>query len=225
MVPCSEELESEVTRLTLREALCITRVNCKTEIFDLKLVDQMKLFAAILSTFLMTNSASAFDLNDCIINGMKGVSSDVAARQVRYACDQKERAYIAERRLKFEQEFGEALGSELLELASSFEFAGPGKHSIQVTSKESSKAVTLIRLEVAPAPGGAGTTCDRAKSRVFAYKVMLKPAQRVKLVYPSAGDSNCVSVASANSRLAKWTDIAFSSTADPMPKDPLEEPK
>lgn len=185
----------------------------------------MKLLAATFGTFLMTSSASAFDLNDCIINGMKGVSSDVAARQVRYACDQKQRAYVAERRLKFEQEFGEALGTEFIELASSFDLAGPGKHSIQVRSKEASKAVTLIRLEVVPAPGGAGTTCDMPKGRVFAYKVMLKPTQRVRLIYPSAGESNCVSVVSANARPARWTDVAFSSTADPMSKDPLEEPK
>jgi hypothetical protein len=185
----------------------------------------MKLLAATLGLFLVTSSASAFDLNDCIINGMRGVSSDVAARQVRYACDQKQRAYVAERRLKFEQEFGEALGTELLDLASTFDLAGPGKQSIQVTSKEPSKAVTLIRLEVAPAPGGAGATCDFTKSRVFAYKVMLKPTQRVRLIYPSVADSNCISLISANARPIKWTDVAFSSTADPMPKDPLEEPK
>lgn len=187
--------------------------------------DPMKLLAAIFGTFLMTSSASAFDLNDCIINGMKGVSSDVAARQVRYACDQKQRAYVAERQLKFEQEFGEALDTELLELATHFELAGAGKHSIQVTSKESSKAVTLIRLEVAPTPAGPGKACDPTKSRVFAYKVMLKPTQKVRLVYQSAGDSNCISVVSANARPAKWSDVAFSSSADPMPKDPLEEPR
>ena len=183
----------------------------------------MKVLAAIFGTFLMTSSALAFDLNDCIINGMKGVSSDVAARQVRYACDQKQRAHVAERRLKFEQEFGEPLSTDLLEEAPHFELAGAGKHSIQVTSKEPSKAVTLIRLEVTPAPAGPGTACDPTRSRVFAYKVMLKPAQKVRLVYPSTADLNCLSVVSANARPTKWSDVAFSSSADPMPRDPFEE--
>lgn len=185
----------------------------------------MKVFAAIFGALLMTNGALAFDLNDCIINGMKGVSSDVAARQVRYACDQKHRAHVTERRLKFEQEFGESLSTDLLEMAPHFELAGAGKHSIHVTSKEPSRAVTLIRLEVTPAPAGPGKACDPTRSRVFAYKVMVKPAQRVRLVFPSTADSNCLSIDSANARPTKWSDVAFSSSADPMPKDPFEELK
>ena len=156
---------------------------------------------------LSAQPANAFDLNDCIINGMKGVSSDVAARQVRYACDQKFRAYKADQLAKLEKEFGEAVDVALAEQATHFEIAGPGKHSVQITNREASRALTLIRLEITPAPGGPGTNCDATRSRVLAYKTLVKPGSSAKLVYPIAAESNCISVLSLHARASTWRDL------------------
>lgn len=167
----------------------------------------------------------AFDLNDCIISGMKGVSSDVAARQVRYACDQKLRAYKVEQLAKFEKEFGELVDSGLAEQAKFFDLAGPGKHSIQISSREPARALTFVRLEITPATGGPGTSCDPLRARVFAYKTLIKPGASVKLVFPVVAESNCIAVVSLHARPTAWSDVSFSSTIDQLAVDPFEKIK
>lgn len=171
---------------------------------------------------VLIKPAYAFDLNDCIINGMKGVSSDVAARQVRFACDQKLRAYQAQHVARFEKEFGETVDPELAEQAKFFEVVEQGKHSMLITSKEATRALTLIRLEITPAPSGPGTDCDVTKSRVFAYKTLVKPGGTIKLIYPTVAQSNCILVLSAHARPSTWRDISFSSTVEPLTVDPFE---
>lgn len=182
-------------------------------------------FAVVGISVMCAQSANAFDLNDCIINGMKGVSSDVAARQVRYACDQKLRAYKAEELSKLEKEFGEAVDVVLAEKAKFYEIAGLGKHSIQITSRDASRTLTLVRLEIMPAPGGPGTNCDPTRARVFAYKTLIKPGGSAKLVFPVAADSNCISVESVHARATTWRDVSFSTTIDPLAVDPFDRLK
>lgn len=179
------------------------------------------------TSFALTLSLSvglanaAFDLNDCIINGMKGVSSDTAARQVRYACDQKNLSHKQQLQDELLKEFGEVLDTETLEKDKYFKVEEPGFNSIRYTNKSADKTVSFVRLEVVPAPGGPETLCDMSKRRVYAYKVTMKPHADVKLIYPSSATSNCLNALVVLGRPPSWKDVSFSSSAKPVDKDPF----
>lgn len=170
---------------------------------------------------LVAFTVHSFDLNDCIINGMKGISSDTAASQVRFACNQKNKAYKDARIENLMKEFGEEMEVALLEEDKYYAVEEPGFYSIKYTNKSNGKAVTFVRLEVVPAPGGAGTACDFDKRRVHAYRVMLKPGASTKLIYPSSFSANCISPLVVLGRVPTWKDVSFSSSARPASKDPF----
>lgn len=165
----------------------------------------------------------AFDMNDCIINGMKGVSSDMAARQVRYACDQKFKKHKQQRLEQLAKEFGDVVDVDTVEAGKFYQVEEPGFYSILYTNKSAERTVSFLRVEVVPAPGGAGTTCEMSKRRVFAYKVSVKPGASIKLVYPSAYPANCVTPLVVLARVPSWKDISFSSSARPSEKDPFAD--
>ena len=170
---------------------------------------------------LVAEGALSFDLNDCIISGMKGVSSDIAARQVRYACDQKRLAFRQARLDQISQEFGEPLEADALEEGKYYNVEEPGFYSMQYLNKSKEMTVTLIRLAVSPAPGGPDTNCDPTRRRVHTYKVTLKPRATVKLVYPSSVPSNCTAITLVLARPPSWKDVSFSSSAKPSDRDPF----
>jgi hypothetical protein len=189
------------------------------------------LVAGLAFSFLGT-SAHAFDLNDCIIKGMKGVGSDLAAAQVRYACNQKRLEARKVRLAALYKEYGEALDIESIEQASNFGTEQTGLHFLQVKNKSRDTVVTLLRLEVVPVsdnpyakyvPGYTGPSCDQSKSRKFAYSVTLKAFETLKLVYPSTAQSECLSIVSALGRAASWKDVSFSSSAKPDDRDPFAD--
>lgn len=175
-----------------------------------------------LTLFLSAGLAhAAFDLNDCIINGMKGVSSDVAARQVRYACDQKHQELKRQRQDELSIEFGEPVDVVTFEMDKYTNIEEPGFNSMRYTNKSPDKTVTFVRLEVVPAPDGPGTSCDVSKRRVYAYKVTMKPRTDVKLIYPASASSNCLTPLVVLGRTPSWKDVSFSSSVKPIDKDPF----
>ncbi len=179
-------------------------------------------FLTIALNLVAVTAAHSFDLNDCIINGMKGVSSDVAARQVRFACEQKNTAFKQARMECLMTDFGEPLELDtLVEPENYIEIAEPGFYSKKYLNSSNEKAVTFVRLEVMPAQGGPGTACDVSKRRVHAYKVMLKPRGIIKLIFPSSQPSNCVSRLVVIGRAPSWSDVSFSLSVKPTDKDPF----
>ena len=143
---------------------------------------------------------------------------------VRHACGEKLQAYKAEQMARLRKEYGEPVDISMAELATSFQSAGTGKHSIEVTNKESARVLTLIRLQITPAPG-PGTNCDPARNQVYAYKTLVKPGRSAKLVYPAIAESYCIAILSAYAKQSSWLDVAFSSTINPLPVDPHEKLK
>lgn len=175
-------------------------------------------------TFLLAGAvlvfpAHAFDVNDCIINGMKGVSSDVAARLVRVACDQKLKIFKEQESTKLAAIYGDTINPELIVPASSFEFVTMRIHSLKFTNK-TDMTLLYVRIEVAPA-SAPGAPCDPEKVRIFAYKTTVKPGAAVNLVYPAATSSECVVATVARGRTSSWKDVSFSTSIKPEEKDPL----
>lgn len=175
-----------------------------------------------LALTLSSPAVQAFDVNDCIINGMKGVSSDMAARQVRYACDQKRLEARKLRVAALTKEYGDALEIESIEQAPNFGAEQAGMHFIQVRNKNPDKAVKLLRLEVAPAIVG-GAACDMTKSRRYSYSVTMKAFEALNLVYPSTAQTECLSIVAAYGRASSWRDVSFSFSAKPDDSDPFAD--
>lgn len=175
----------------------------------------------LLGLAMSVDAATAFNLNDCIINGMKGISSDAAARQIRYACDQKHKEYKSERTEKLLKDFGEVVDVDILEASKFYSPEGPGFYSIEYTNRSGEKTITFLRMEVTPAPAGPGTDCDTNKRRVYAYKLLVKPRASIKLMYPSTTSSNCLTPTIVLARPPSWKDVSLSSVVKPLEKDPF----
>ena len=181
------------------------------------------LVASALFLSVGLTNAAAFDVNDCIINGMKGVSSDIAARQVRLACDQKNVSYKRQIETELSKAFGDVMDAATLEGDKYFVIEEPGFHSMQYTNTNVDKTVTYVRLEVVPAPGSPpDSPCDRSKRRVFAYKITMKPRTTIKLIYPAQASANCLRLVGVVGRAPSWKDVSFSSSAKPAETDPYE---
>ncbi|MGT2430653.1 hypothetical protein ACU4HD_21900 [Cupriavidus basilensis] len=176
----------------------------------------------LLVAMVCAGPAQAFDMNDCILQGMKGVSSDVAARQIRYACEQKLKAYKLQRSESLSKEFGSAIDKDDLELAKFYNVEGPELYSLQFTNKNPSKTVRYIRLDVMPL-WGQPKLCDWSKSRTYAYEVTVKPGAAVSLIYPSPVTSNCLIPSLVLARPVSWKDVSLPFSIKPADKDPLAD--
>lgn len=177
-------------------------------------------FVLIFLAFIFNGSAWASFFDDCILKEMKGVSSDIAARQIYLACKQKHEEYERQRLQEFAKEYGEAVEKDLVEKAEHWMSEGAGFHSMEFTNKSTEKTFTYIRLLVAPAL--KDSPCDFTKQRTHLYKITVKPQGKIKLIYPSAAESECISADVILARPTTWKDFSFSSSAKPLEKDPFE---
>ncbi|MBI4937093.1 MAG: hypothetical protein HY846_02530 [Nitrosomonadales bacterium] len=190
---------------------------------------------------LFSRIALAETYDDCVLNGMKGVSSDVAARLVAQSCRNK----IAETRKAKVTAFGSTLSEDEFAYVS-------GKDSVQthedsylsqvLKNKSSFKSITYVALSIKDGDyfdykeakwGGVSidsegrTKWENERSHTYFYKLSLKPGNEVRLMFRKPRtDSFYAEVTTVLGREAKWSDTistsAFSSNVKPEPKDPLE---
>lgn len=154
--------------------------------------------------------ANAFDLNDCILNGMKGVSSDVAAQQIRYACNIKG---IEEKNKKNEElktEYGKAINIAILKDSEYYKIEEAGFHSMQYTNTSTDTTVTYVKLRIG--------CSDSIK---YPYKIKLKPGESIALIYPASSTGNCIHVYEVFGRPSIWSDVSVFSSAKPLKIDPF----
>lgn len=185
----------------------------------------IRITAVFISLLISTSISMAFDINDCIINGMKGVSSDAAARQIRYACDQKLKAFeqkTTEQNAKeFAKEYGEVLDSDSLEEKGGRAADKPGFQSVMFVNKNSGKTITYLRLAIAP-DLQKGMGCDYRSYRYVAYKLLLRPNAGMRLIVPVTTEFNCISVDQSYGREPSYKDlIGFIVSGKPESVDPL----
>lgn len=163
--------------------------------------------------------SAAFDMNDCVINGMKGVSNDLAAREVRLACNQKNKEYRNQLTENLLKEYGQDLGSNTLEQVKAENAPTVGFQSATFVNKNTTHTVTLIRIGIGES---SASTCFGWKLRTLAFRVTMKPLSKLQLVYPSSAPDSCVQVTNVLGRpLSPWKDIAVFSTVKPTDRDPL----
>lgn len=178
--------------------------------------------AATLLLGAAATGAQAFDYNDCIINGMKGVQSDQAARLVRDACRQKQQDQLAAKRQKFVDKFGALTSSGEAAVSDQFYVASAHQHDVTLTNQSKDKTLTLIRLMVSPSDS-TGQWCEPSKAVEHWYELALLPGKTIRLRYPPPATTNyCFNGDNVHARPSTWTDNKsfFSGTAQPLGRDP-----
>lgn len=169
--------------------------------------------------------ANGFSLNDCILNGVKGVSSDVAARLVRKACEDKQEEHRQQRGNALKQEYGELIDTASVVKAKFFNTESAGFASIEITNSARSpeRTLTYVKLSVMPAAGD-NQPCDPQREARYSYKLTLKPGTSINLVFPSDAKAICTSIEAARGRPTAWKDFSLSGSVKPLDKDPFADP-
>jgi len=198
----------------------------------------MKLRLVIAALYLLSSYTYAGPYEDCVLTGMKGVSSDAAARAVSQACASKRSEIKREKQEKFgfamkSDEYtwneGNTVGAEK-----------NGYLSEIIKNKSSYKTITYVALEVLdadyydfkqpkwPAFDFEGESAwKKERSKTYYYKLSLKPNAMTKLLYRAPRtDTFWANITMVLGRESKWSDSistsVWSDTVEPEPKDPLE---
>lgn len=112
--------------------------------------------------------ATSGEVDDCVLNGLKGVNSDAAARMVRQACESKVAAARADRVIA-------KYGMRSFEPMEVLSWAQGGGGSKAQTSIRNTSDLTAILLEVAlSTPDGQGN-CTNSRTRKELYRIKLNP--------------------------------------------------
>jgi hypothetical protein len=121
--------------------------------------------------------AAALDVDDCVLNGLKGVNSDAAARMVRQSCENK---VASQKRQQILAKYGEGIDANLTHV----QWDHYASDDLKVTLKnELPKTVTYVELSISkPKPNGE---CPYPVSRKYLYEVRAKPGSRLALIVPN----------------------------------------
>lgn len=158
--------------------------------------------------------SAEFSYDDCILAGMKGVSTPYAATMVRTACENKR--YEA-----LDRQYGAKLNSHPVEIS---EVAGmaDGIATVYASNRSRNTTVTYLRLSVLL---GYDQLLLGHDSPDFAYKLLLKPGNKMALTFPLQGQTKPrVFVQQVRGRESKWNDFSIASSASPMSSDPVPVP-
>lgn len=185
------------------------------------------LFAALATTVLQSAPCFAFSINDCILEGMKGISSDAAARAVTKACEEKREDARQKSIAALTKEYGEPIDPSLVAKAKNYSAESSGKASIQITNHALSPERTIRYVNLSVSPTDANGHCNPWDKKTYAYKLMLPPSSSTQLTFPMpgfGGSSVCTEIITARAALKTWKDISIAGAANPMEKDPFDDP-
>ena len=198
----------------------------------------MKSSLVISALYLLSSNTYAGPYEDCVLKGMKGVSSDIAARAVSQACASKQSEIKREK----QEKFGVAMKSDEYAWDENkvFDTGKNGYLSQIIKNKSSYKSITYVALEVLdadyydfkkpqwPAFDFEGESAwKKERSKTYYYKLSLKPNAETKLLYraPRTG-TFWANITMVLGRESKWSDSistsAWTDSVEPEPKDPLE---
>jgi hypothetical protein len=153
-------------------------------------------------------AAVAEDLDTCVINGLKGVTSDVAARLVRQACENK---ITAQRRKEIASRYGERVDLPLKWVGHT---STHSSGEVRVTVKnESSQTVLYVELGMSALHPKDG--CPWLHTSKWLYQVKVKPDASAVLVVPGGTallDKEwrvCGSAAAVRAREPSFLDVSI----------------
>lgn len=166
--------------------------------------------------------AWAFSLNDCLLTGLKGVSSDTAARLVQKACEDKQREHHKNTISALKKKFGEEVDTKEISTSNRFKVESNDILSIEITNTLSfpERTLTYVTLLVATA-AAKGQPCDTSKAKKHSYDLTLKRGSSVRLAFPSNAKWICTAIATARARPTIWNDFSISNPIEPLDHDPF----
>lgn len=152
--------------------------------------------------------AVAMDVDDCVLNGLKGVNSDAAARMVRQSCESK---VANQRRQQLSAKYGGKIYEKLTLSNWDTDYANS---SVKVTvNNDLQQTVTYAELSISPPM--ANGSCPYPETRKHLYAVKIKPGSRVVLVVPGGtsliskdGRTSCIFVNAVRGREPSMLDIS-----------------
>lgn len=178
----------------------------------------MQLTAATMKAWLLSGiggvllgvhpGAVALDMDDCVLNGLKGVNSDAAASMVRQSCEYK---VANQRRQQLSTRYGDKIDEKLTLSNWDSDYANK---TVKVTVKNDlQQTVTYAELSItAPMANGS---CPYPDNRKHLYAIKLKPESKVVLVVPGGnsliskdGRSSCISVIAVRGREPSILDVS-----------------
>ena len=132
----------------------------------------------IFPTLLIFSSYSQAgdEINDCVINGLKNVNSDVAARMIRQACESKVKNKINQSNNK---KYGELMREEL-GITSWGRIEGMG---VSVSFKNTTdKTITILKIEANSVFNN--DKCSNGQPYIYYYSLVLMPGKELELMPP-----------------------------------------
>lgn len=179
---------------------------------------KVKHIAVACTALIVSSFVYAFDKNDCILNGMKGVANETAAREIQKACRQKsqdEKRKILDQVLK---EYGDVTDEDLLARETN---ANSGE--VQYRNNSDDKVITFVRLAVWPVSDNPVLLCKSEAMHAYNYRLTLKPGKTVNFSYPSRATTDCVKTWVVFGREGSWKDVSLLSSATPSDSIPFDE--
>lgn len=152
--------------------------------------------------------SAALDVDDCVLNGLKGVNSDAAARMVRQSCENK---VANQKRQQLSTKYGGKIDEKLALDNWDADYANK---AVKVTVRNDlQQTVTYAELSISlPMANGS---CPYPENRKHLYSVKIKPGARIVLVVPGGtsfiskdGRTSCISVSAVRGREPSMLDIS-----------------
>lgn len=186
----------------------------------------------------------ADEYDECVLAGIKGVSSDTGARFVAQACKNKIKETQKSRRASFGNDINPQ-DYRLITGENSVQRHEDGTFSQVFENQSSVRTITYVALTIRdgdyydfkPAGGkgqdkwlfdpfdNARVLWERNRTRVYYYKVVVKPGKTLRLKFPSPkSDTFYSEIAVALGRESKLSDTIqqFKDAVIPEERDPLE---
>lgn len=174
----------------------------------------VKMLSSFLALLVIAGLCSASEVDDCVLVGLKGVNSDVAARMVREACERK----ISEKSQRENyQKYGEIVRHEMQVVSLDVKKVEAGDYRALVTVENpTSNTALLVRLQLWSVYKFLGEDCSASKGKdiyLSMYKVKIKPAQQADFIAEKLrmfpGDMFCAKATIFRSREPSSFDFSF----------------
>jgi hypothetical protein len=165
-------------------------------------------------------------VDECILQGLKGVNSDAAAKMIEKSCKNKVSTINANER---KSRFGSPMSKGEWELTNGIESASTGSYSKQIKNNSANKIITYIKMNVKDGDyyselekikkkrelknGGCSTTWDctlgsissiveleNEKTKDYFYTPNLKPGESAKFIYKSNAESMYIDIVEVYAR-------------------------
>lgn len=136
-----------------------------------------------ISISLLTATGYASELDDCVLNGLRGVNSDVAARMVKQACENKVSGRL---NAEIVEKYGVSINTDLQ--VENWNTAWQGSTLNVVTTLRNTTTQTVLYVELGIATPDSNDACPYwGYKKKFLYRVKLKPDAVGTFVIPDGG--------------------------------------